>query len=214
MDRKETSRLYERQRRNLILISVLLFGIIVTGVTIKELNLVFVKLHNPNHDYIFLFIWVIFCYFIIRYNQFLRIVGYDNMGKNIKDLTNTMIANKISNESDILKIENLDKEPFINTYNNYLRLCSVMNARQINANVSELKINISIVGYADKGQSRAISEEQITEVIDYRQYKLIYLKAWIRNAFIGHHYFEYILPNLIAVATYSLSIPELWRIVN
>ena len=214
MDSKELYRVFERQRRNLILMSVLLFGIIVTGVTIKEINFVLVKMNVPNHDHILLFLWVIFCYFIIRYNHYLKAVGLTKLNEEVKRIFHNMIAKEIVNNSTELKLENFDRTNFKDIYDRFERVNNAPRTDNINKNIAKFTINMSIIGHKDDGQTAAITEKLINEVIDFRKHKAKKFYSWMKVAINNYNYIEFYFPNIMALIVIILAIPELQKMLH
>jgi len=208
MEASEITHIYERQRRNLILISVLLFGIVFTGITITEINFVFVKLNNPDHIKFLIILWVIFCYFIIRYNQYLRTIGCGKMRENIKDFTNKEIAKRIFKKSKILRLEEFDFSNHSEKCDSFKRHYNIMTPQMINENTYDFSLTIAILGIRENSGTITIESQKVTKRIDYRKYKFARLIAWIKGGLLNHEYFEYYLPNLLALFVYIYALPS------
>lgn len=188
--------------------SVLLFGIITTGITIKEINFVFVKLNNPNHDYLFLFLWSIFFYFILRYNHYLRAVGMSEMEIEVKRVFQNKIAKYLAKKSDLLSLEKFDTTKHTNNFDRFEETHALHNVGLINSNLYEFEIAVSIVGHKDDGRTDTISSTLLHEVVDYRKFKIMRLRSWIEVSMKNFHFLEFYLPNAMAVVTYIFAIPE------
>lgn len=63
---------FDRQRRNLILFSILLLFLESTGASIERLNFVVTTLTVEHTEIAKLFIWLILAYFILRYFQYMN----------------------------------------------------------------------------------------------------------------------------------------------
>lgn len=240
MDEKELYRVFERQRRNLILMSVLLFSIIVTGTTIKEINFVFTRLNNPNHEYLLLILWVIFCYFHARYNQYLNTINTSKMDAEKLKLFQNMIVKKIGEKSEALTVNDLYKtkhddpddkhEPDydevvngldkfahnnkIKGYDSIEKTQMLSENRPINKNIQTFTIKLAIVGHKSDGATQVLREELISETIDYRKFKKERLYAWLKVSTFSFEYFEYYIPNVIAIIVYYKAVPELLKILH
>lgn len=61
-----------RQRRNLILISVLLLAFVFLKIKVDKLSILGSEITVENPQGILVFVWIIWAYFLVRYYQFLR----------------------------------------------------------------------------------------------------------------------------------------------
>lgn len=213
MDEKELYRVFERQRRNLILMSVLLFGLIVTGIKIKEINFVFARLENPSHDYLFLFLWGIFCYFILRYNHYLKAVGIAEFKKEVERVFYNKIAKYMVEKSDVLLLKDFDKTGSKNKYDSFERVHGFQRTDIVNKHIKTFRVAIMIIGHSNYGGTMTLSEKIIQENMDLRKFKGLKLLSWLQVSLNNFHFLEFFLPNAIAMIVYISAIPTFLRML-
>lgn len=112
-----------RQRRNLIITSLIVIFILYTDVQISKISIFGIEIQTPKHETLMNSLWAIWIYFLIRYYQYLRIepeTGFWGIC-NYKAKINIaiMIGKIINNETDHgpriergIILQNMEKKSF------------------------------------------------------------------------------------------------------
>jgi len=62
-----------RQRRNLIVTSLIVLFILFTEVEVSKINLFGIEVNTPNPDSLMIVLWIIWGYFLVRFYQYSRV---------------------------------------------------------------------------------------------------------------------------------------------
>ncbi len=118
MDKNENRRRFERQRRNLMIVSVLLIFYVILDLKLKTINILGNSFSIGDPKNIENFIWLLFTYFLIRYYQFHKVVNnsefiltyIDSMQKHV-----SRVAFNIFKKEDMERLvkDNPDGQNFI-----------------------------------------------------------------------------------------------------
>ena len=84
-----------RQRRNLIVMSLLLIFMKCGGMTINKKSVFGAEIVLSNVSVVYIFIWLIWGYFLIRYYQYFMQKGFAETNKVFKDMINKRCMPKI-----------------------------------------------------------------------------------------------------------------------
>lgn len=84
-----------RQRRNLIVMSLLLIFMKCGGMTINKMSIFGAEIVLSNISVVYIFIWLIWGYFLIRYYQYFMQKGFAETNRVFKDMINKRCSSKI-----------------------------------------------------------------------------------------------------------------------
>ncbi len=191
---------FVRQRRNLILVSLVLLFVQGHTVTFKEFNIFGTQLAmekplNPE-----LYIWIAFFYLLWRFYVYFHDEGEKSFKakhrSRLVKLVEQLAVKKLSIDPDASKV-----------LKNYLNQIGATDWRFIESSYSggvsdtkwQMSLDLTLMGYRDKNDRTNIPfPAPIGVTIDGIKYISATIRAWLYVLFRTHDFSEYIVPFIIA----------------
>ena len=128
----ENRRRFERQRRNLIIISIVVISYNLLNLKLTKINILGNEFHIENQENINVMIWSIFLYFVIRYTQYYMVINNKEFMTIVSESMHKYIPNialKQYRKEDIerFKKENPDAKNIKYTLTNHTAISSYSN---------------------------------------------------------------------------------------
>jgi len=193
-----------RQRRNLILISLILLFVEVAEVSFNKINLLGNELTISNPDVVTYSLWVAFIYWLIRYYQYFNDMPEKGIHSAVISRMNKLVplvaVEKYKKDADLSAIfPDIDGAPEIT-----LREAVV---RTRTNKYWELGVSIdAAIGDGDNKHGHTNIGIGV-QLVNEQELRVPRIKAWLSVIFTTRLFSEYFLPFLIAVITI---VSKLW----
>jgi len=189
---------FEKQRRNLILVSIILAAYICLGVELKKVSILGNTFDINNTENIETFIWVLFAYLLIRYYQFYRIINNSDFLTVINTSMQKyvpLVALSNFRKQDIKRVKEEHPDGFNFKYN--------IKQHEVYTTYPWLW-SLKISGHINWEQEHGGGTQQFNEVeftISGKQLLWSKFKAYFNAYFHTPYITEYLLPFMVAIAT-------------
>jgi len=195
-----------RQRRSLIAISILLLFAEVSGIEIKEINILGNKVVVNNPQVVYVALWIALLYWFIRYYQHFRDLG----DKGLKSSIYKKMAELVGKASfrRLLNDPNFHKKYEYEYEDNDERQWELRQHILVyKESLKQYQMRLVVI-YASKGGSGTVEDEQVT--VHFYELAIPGIRAIFYVLVHTHLFTEYVLPFILFLAPVTYKAYELF----
>jgi hypothetical protein len=201
-----------RQRRNLLIVCLILLGILIFEPNITKMNLIFITIDKPPVHRLYFCLWIVGCYFFVRFfsyamaHSFFRLVLEEYLLR--MDLISgdyLIIRLDAATEKESSKFRSLRREP-IKGEKGRQSLHEPDKTEVMTLYSSLVRWNYFKKGYNHVVRRTYEQGKTVECIVEYSGFRLLIfkLRAWIYIVFNRKEVFDYLFPILLFISTAAL----------